>query len=478
MVLQREMRVPIWGWADAGEPINVLIGGHYSETVADNNGRWKLYLGPLDSGGPFEMTVIGKNKISIKNVYVGEVWVCSGQSNMAFEVQNSLNPEREINTANYPLIRHFQVSHTKANTSLEDIEPSPLNKNPTLDRWQVCSPSTVSDFTGVGYFFGRELFKDLNVPIGLINASWGGTTAEAWTPVDVLENNPKLEEILQDWPNYNNDENWLKLEYETFVAELAIARKEGNEVPIYFNEPSVLYNGIIGSFIPYGIKGVIWYQGESNAYRASQYKELFPAMIRGWREKWQQGNFPFIFAQLANYDFEPQVFPELREAQLNALSVPETAMVVTMDIGNPKDIHPKNKQEVGRRLSLAARKLSYYENIEYSGPLYKSMYISEGKCLLDFNNTGDGMVAKARKTLDGFEIAGVDQIFHKAKAVITGKKVLVWNDDVTKPVAVRYAWHNNPEKSNLYNKIGEKENLPASPFRTDNWPIIANKRKL
>ncbi len=248
-------------------------------------------------------------------------------------------------------------------------------------------------------------------------------------------------------------------------------------MPLYFNQPSVLYNGIIAPVIPYGIRGVTWYQGESNGYRAYQYRRLFPAMIEQWRKKWNQGDFPFLFVQLANYHFEPQVFPELREAQTMTLSLANTAMTVAIDIGDSSDIHPKNKQEVGRRLSLAARKLAYGEQIIYSGPLYNSMQVEGDKCRLCFYHTGNGLLSKNNGSLKGFIIAGADKIFVKAQATIEGNQVVVWSDKVTQPVAVRYAWANHPANCNLYNKSGEQVNLPASPFRTDDWPGITINRR-
>ncbi len=357
MILQREMQVPIWGWADSGEKVTIESGGHIAETITATNGKWKLYLGPLDSGGPFDLKISGKNTIVIKNVLVGDIWVCSGQSNMAMEVQRCQNAKQEISSANYPWIRHFQVKRTKAIEPFDDV--SSVDKKSRLNKWEVCDSLTVKHFTGVGYFFVRDLYKKLNVPIGIISVSWGGTTAEAWTPHDTLANDPELNLILKNWPDYNNDEDWLKKEYGKYLEHVEKARKKGQTRPLYFNQPSVLYNGIIAPVIPYGIRGIIWYQGESNGYRAYQYRRLFPAMIEQWRKKWNQGDFPFLFVQLANYHFEPQVFPELREAQTMTLSLANTAMAVAIDIGDSSDIHPKNKQEVGRRLSLAARNLAY-----------------------------------------------------------------------------------------------------------------------
>ncbi len=260
------------------------------------------------------------------------------------------------------------------------------------------------------------------------------------------------------------------------MLEVEKARLDGQEEPLYFNQPSVLFNGIIAPVIPFGIRGVLWYQGESNAYRAYQYRDLFPAMITQWRKKWAQGDFPFLFVQLANYHFEPQVFPELREAQAMALSLPQTAMVVTIDIGDSTDIHPKNKQEVGRRLSLAAQKIAYGEDLEYSGPVFKKMFVEENLCWLLFDHRGDGLITKGGGALQGFTISGSDGLFVEAQASIDGDQVIVGNENIDHPVAVRYAWANHPSGSKLYNMSGKKPYLPASPFRTDQWPGITQGR--
>ena len=477
MILQCEMKVPVWGWADPGERITAELGGHIANTNTGEDGKWKLYLGPLDRGGPFQLKISGKNLIVIENVLVGEVWICSGQSNMAMEVRSCLNAKSEISSANFPQIRHFQVKRTKAAQPLEDVSLVTNSHASVLNKWEICDPATVGHFTGVGFFFIRDLFRELQVPVGIISVSWGGTTAEAWTPHDTLADDPELKLILKNWPDYNNDEAWLQEEYAKYLKEVKKARKQKTEEPLYFNQPSVLFNGIIAPVIPYGIRGVTWYQGESNAYRYYQYRSLFPAMIEQWRKKWGQGDFPFLFVQLANYHFEQQVFPELREAQTMALSIPNTAMAVAIDIGDSSDIHPKNKQEVGRRLFLAAQNLTYGENVIYSGPVHQSMLVDGTRCLLSFKHTGDGLAAKGNVGLDGFVIAGTDKKFVKAEAMIQGNHVVVWHADVMNPVAVRYAWANHPGGCNLYNKDGETIHLPASPFRTDTWPGLTVDRK-
>ncbi len=473
MVIQHEMNIPVWGWADPGEKVMVEIGDYKAEAITSAEGKWKVRIGPLKAGGPFEMLVSGKNTLRIINVLVGEVWICSGQSNMAMEVRNCLNPDQEISEAKHPMIRHFQVKRTKAAEPLEDVAPVANSKASWLNTWEICGPSTAGHFSGTAYFFARNLYEKRNIPVGIIHTSWGGTTAEAWTPRDTLENDPGLKSILEDWPAYNDDEEWLKQEYEKFIQEVNKARMEGRTDPLYFNQPSVLYNGMIAPLIPYGMRGVIWYQGESNAYRACQYHELFPAMIKQWRKQWKQGDFPFLFVQLANFHFEPQVFPELREAQSMTLYLPQTAMAVTIDIGDSTDIHPKNKQEVGRRLSLAAQKTAYGEDILFSGPIYKRMFVEGSKCWLLFNHVGDGLVARGGGELLGFSVAGTDRKFLKARARIDGDQIIIWNEEIDQPVAVRYAWANHPVACNLYNQSGENTYLPASPFRTDKWPEIS-----
>lgn len=476
MVLQQEMLVPVWGRADPGEKVLVNMATYSAETIADAEGRWKLSIGPLKAGGPFEMFFYGKDTVRIENILVGEVWVCSGQSNMAMEVRSCLNADEEIASANYPGIRHFQVKRTKASVAMEDLVTTVNGKATWLNTWEICAPSTVGHFSGSAYFFALDLYKKMNIPVGIIHASWGGTTAEAWTPMDTLESDQNLKDILRDWPAYNEDEAWLAQEYEEFVLEVEKARADGQDEPLYFNQPSVLFNGIIAPVIPFGIRGVLWYQGESNAYRAYQYRDLFPAMITQWRRKWAQGDFPFLYVQLANYHFEPQVFPELREAQSMALSLPQTAMAVTIDIGDSADIHPKNKQEVGRRLFLAAQKVAYGEELDYSGPSFKKMFIDENFCWLLFDHVGDGLMAKGGGSLQGFTISGADGIFMEAQARIEGDQVIVWNEYLDHPVAVRYAWANHPSGNMLYNKTGDRPNLPASPFRTDQWPGITMER--
>ncbi len=478
MVLQAGARLPVWGWADAGEEVHVLIGEQLRRTRADANGRWRVEFEPLAPGGPVKFVVEGKNRIELRNVLVGEVWLCSGQSNMEWPVSRAANPEQEIASANYPQIRLFKVAKIVAAKPLEDTD----------GQWQVCSPQTVAGFSAVGYFFGRELHKRLGVPVGLIQSAWGGTPAEAWTSLEALNAHPELKPIVERWDeileNYPKALERYRKRMAAWQQNAKAARAAGKRPPRrprpprgpnHPHRPAGLYNGMIKPIVPFAIRGVIWYQGESNAARAYQYRTLFRTMIRDWRRTWRQGNFPFLFVQLANFrqrQAEPgeSDWAELREAQTMALAEPNTGMAVTIDIGEANDIHPKNKQDVGRRLALAALAIAYGKDIVYSGPLYDSHKIEGNKVRIFFTHVDGGLVARGGE-LKGFAIAGPDRKFVWAKAAIDGDTVVVWSDQVPNPVAVRYGWADNPECT-LYNKAG----LPASPFRTDDWPGITQGR--
>jgi len=484
MVLQRGADTPIWGWGNPGENVAVTIAGcsERYRVVADKDGKWMVKIKPPASAGPHEITISGENTITISNVLVGEVWVCSGQSNMEMSVgrfrgfkTGVLNYKAEIAAANYPNIRLFTVAKTVANRPRTDCSGS----------WSMCSPETAAPFSAVAYFFGRELHRRLDVPVGLIFTSWGGTVAEAWTRHEVLaadeEFRPLLERFDQAWGTYlkamkdynHKVSDWLGAAETHAEKGQALDEPVKPKSPLGKNAPSRLYNGMIAPLIPYGIRGAIWYQGESNAKRAHQYRSLFPAMIKNWRDDWGQGDFPFYYVQLApfRYGDEP-VGVELREAQLMTLSVPNTGMAVTMDIGNPRNIHPANKQDVGKRLALWAMAKTYgLKDIVYSGPLYKSMRLEGNRIRLFFDHIGGGLITTGRNLTD-FVIAGKDRKFVHAKAVIDGDTIVVSSDMVTEPVAVRYAWKNEAQGS-LFNA----ESLPASSFRTDDWPGATFGRK-
>lgn len=620
MVLQQNINAPIWGWANPGEAITVEAPWLKSpiSTKADQDGKWMVKLKTPKTGGPYTITVKGYNEITLmKNVMVGEVWICSGQSNMAMGIGVVNNSQQEIAAANYPNIRLFHVRHK--------ISPEPVK---TIDgKWYLCSPQAVASqgdwagFSAAGYFFGREIHKKINVPVGLIETSWGGTPAEAWTSKKTLLSDPDFEAIakkippvlspqeqkeseqkLEQWaktlkgPDVGLKEKWMMADLDqegwgemklpqlwedagldidgvvwfrksfelpdswqgedllielgpiddneiTWVNGTEVGKTDGwdvnrrYEIPssvirpgknviavrvfdgrggggiygaaeqmklypadgsgddsislagrwlykvgrIYSllmpgqnpNKPTVLYNGMLAPLIPYGIRGVAWYQGESNAERAYQYRKLFPAMIKNWRDDWGQGDFPFYYVQIAPFKswYKPFECAELREAQLMSLSVANTGMVVTSDIGDVNDVHPKNKQEVGRRLALWALAKTYGHELVYSGPLYKSMQVEGDKIRIFFDYTGGGLMVKGPK-LTHFTIAGSNQKFVDAEAVIDGNTVVVSSKKVKQPVAVRFGWSNTAEP-NLFNKEG----LPASIFRTDDWPSVTIDKK-
>jgi len=619
MVLQQMIKIPVWGTAPSGSKITVQLRQQLKTTKANAEGKWRVNLDAMPAGGPFQLSVLGKDTITFNNVMIGEVWLCSGQSNMEMPMASNWakvdNFEAEVAAANYPNLRLFVVPRAKSTRPKTEVKSS---------GWKICAPHSVKDFSATAYFFGRHLQEKLRVPVGLIQSAWGGTVVEAWTSGASLKKLPdfagfvrtletsRLDSIfdaanyegkLAAWHRAIEDKDasaqgprlWSSPEYDDFAwssmslpqkweaaglpsfdgllwyrktlelpeafagqplhlqlgpiddydwtyfngvpigatsrynlprhyqvpGELVHAGKNviairvldtGGDGGLYGkredvklvqdsttaialagewrykigfmlrdlpsppyspdspNRPTVLYNAMIAPFVPYAIRGAIWYQGESNAGRAYQYRELFPLLIKDWRARWQQGDFPFLFVQLANYravNAEPveDDWAELREAQSQTLSLPNTGMAVTIDIGDANDIHPGNKQKVGNRLALNARRLVYNENVVHSGPKYKSMKIEGNRIRLFFEHAEEGLMSKNGEALKGFAIAGADRKFVWAKAAIEGNAVVVSNENVPQPVAVRYAWSINPE-CNLHNKPG----LPASPFRTDNWP--------
>ena len=502
-VLQQGVSVPVWGTAKEGEKVTVSFAGQKVETVA-KDGKWKVALSGLKpSETPQTMTIAGENTITINNVLVGEVWVCSGQSNMAFSLDGAANASTEIPAANHPKLRMFIVGRTPS------LEPLPEETG----AWLECTPQTAHRFSAVGYFFGRDLIKARGEAVGMINTSWGGTTAQAWTSLSGLEKDPKLsdyvakvKQVVADFPQasakyqqekpaydaavkkwlaevgkdynpklaqWNKDVQQAKLEGKPLPPRPVPAKPKPVELPLPTGPaaggtgtPTLLYNGMVSPLMPYAIKGVIWYQGESNNTKAQEYASLFPRMIADWREKWSQGAFPFLFVQIAPYK---DMLPELREAQLTSWkNTPNTAMAVITDVGDANDIHPRQKEPVGARLALAARAVAYGENIEFSGPLFEALKIDGSKAVISFTHLGGGLVAKDG-ALKGFTIAGADKNFVPATAVISGDKVIASSDKVAAPVAVRYGWANVPDV-NLWNRSG----LPATPFRTDaNEPAAA-----
>lgn len=614
MVLQQGQQNPVWGWADKGEKVTISFAGKTITTKADKAGKWSAKLPSLDYGGPYEMTIKGKNTIQFDNILIGDVWICSGQSNMEWMVMNTNNAKSEIASANYPNIRLFTVAKKVAQKPVEDLDNG---------EWVVCSPQTVPDFSAVGYFFGRYLNQELKVPVGLIHTSWGGTVAETWASAQTIENDPDFKDKLKELAGFDvnkyreqkmaaikaklnevpekdaglvngvavyadqamDDANWANMDptkvweennyppiegiawYRKTVTLTADQAKQANEIHLGmiddndmtwingvkvgstkgYNQnrvytipsntlkagknviairvedtgggggmygdaaekylavgdkqisladpwkfkvseaqigslevgpndyPTLLFNGMLNPIIPYGIKGAIWYQGESNAGRAKQYQRVFPDMIKDWRTHWNQGDFSFFFVSLANY-MEASRQPgesdwaELREAQTKTLALTNTGMALAIDLGEAGDIHPRNKQDVGKRLALSALKTTYGKNIVHSGPMYQSVKFDGNKAIITFTETGSGLVAKDKYGyLKSFSIAGADHKFVWARAFInSGNSVVVYSDEVKNPVAVRFGWANNPDDLNLYNKEG----LPANPFRTDDWPGI------
>jgi sialate O-acetylesterase len=619
MVLQRNKPINILGWGMAGEKVTVQFNQQTKITKVDKAGKWQVTLLPENAGGPYQMVVKGKNEIVVKNILIGEVWVCSGQSNMEMQIAGLgkiNNYQQEIAAADYAMIRHFKVPNT-ASTSLKD--------DVTGGEWKICNPANAGDFSAIAYFFARQLYNELKVPVGLINTSWGGTQSEAWTSQKgfaqsdefkniaanmqtgeveivrkkqretILKNIEKIQGGIDknantaDWKNINfDDSKWpvLKLpgiwenqgfasvdgvawfrktiilgEAETGkAAVLQLAKIDDNDEaycngikvgstsnwdePRKYNIPAgiltagknviairvednggnggiygdagamqltinnklhalagdwffkieslinagnalgpndypgILFNAMINPLIQYTIRGAIWYQGENNAGRAYQYRKVFPVMITDWRQHWNQGNFPFLFVQLSTFGSATansnngSAWAELREAQAMTLALPNTGMVVTTDIGDTADIHPKNKQDVGKRLAAVALHDVYEKQGEFTGPVYQSMKTDAGRIVLTFTHTGTGWLIKDKYGyIKGFEAAGADKKFYPAKAIVEGDKIIIYNETVLNPVAVRYNWANDASEGNMFNK----DQFPAAPFRTDDWEGITFK---
>jgi len=615
MVLQRNGLIPIWGWADANEKIEVRFNNQVKSVKAGKNGKWLIRLDAENAGGPYDMTIKGKNTVQIRNILVGEVWLCSGQSNMEWTVGQSMNAKQEIAAANNLFIRHIKIQR--------DISSLPQNDINAGD-WQICDSTTVANFTGVGYFFAKNLYNELKIPVGLINSSWGGTNIETWISREAFENSDEFKEMIagmpkidldslsklkvkgsvmriealqgtkmegmntsqfrepsfddSKWPVLNQPQLWeeqsigeldgivwlrktivlssLDLTKEatlvlskiddndiTYVNGIKVGStnqwdanrrytippgvlKEGKNVIavrvedtgggggiygdaadvklILYNAslplsgewkfqvesvikttnqnslPSLCFNAMISPLIPFAFQGVLWYQGESNAGRSYQYRKAFPLLINDWRQKWNNSSMPFYFVQLATFNNpgnsnEGCGWAELREAQTMTLSLPNTGMCVTTDlVTNPKDIHPTNKQDVGKRLAALALNNLYSKNMICNGPIYKSMEIKNDQVILSFDNIGTGLYTPDKYGyIRGFEMAGKDQVFHYAKAFIKGNTVVLFNEKVENPVAVHFGWIGDASDCNLFNKEG----YPAVPFRTDEWKTVTKDEK-
>lgn len=511
MVLQQGKPVAVWGWADNGEEVTVEFGKQKVKTTA-RDGKWSVKLKPLKASDKSEKLVVtGKNKVEVNDVVVGEVWIASGQSNMQWSMSQSTGTADDIKNANSTRLRLFYVPRVKQDAPAEDVKA----------KWTHSNPETVKEFSAVAYYFGNDLQEALKVPVGIIHTSWGGSPAEVWMSEDVLAANADYKRTILD--NYQTQRTNYENALAQWEKEKAAAEQAGQEFkknrPGLGWKPTELYNGMIAPLIPYGINGAIWYQGESNAGRAYQYRSLMADLIKNWRRDWGQGDFTFLQVQLAPWDRnkkrslaeitkEPvdSDWAELREAQVHVTKVlPKSGIAVITDVGDKDDIHPGLKKPVGQRLALAAQAIAYGKKLNYSGPMYKSVKFKDGQATISFDHTAKGLAAgkpssvtlaggeanvvtspvtpTAEKLtsyggeveivvgsdakLTGFQIAGADKKFHWADAVIRGKTVVVSSPNVPQPASVRYGWSDFPVV-NLYNSAG----LPASPFRTDDWPGV------
>lgn len=475
MVLQQGRPIPIWGRAEPGEAVTVTFAGQKRTVVTGADRTWRVELGKLGaSTEPRTMVIAGKNKVELSDVLVGEVWLVSGQSNMQWRLPESENGEAATAAANHPKIRLFNVSR----------EVAFKKKQGKLGEWLACAPESVKEFSAAGYYFGVELEKALKVPIGLINSSYGGSQAEAWTPVEYLNASADLKPTVERTKIWDEERPRVREQYaeairkwrEADTTRAAGARPSPSpSVPDALRDyrvASSIYNGMIEPLMPFAIRGAVWYQGESNESRAEQYGILLPVMIRSWRERWGQGDLPFGIIQLPNYR-QPKPQPEesawsfVREAQRRtALYTRNAGLIVTIDIGVANDIHPRNKLDVGKRMSVWALGEVYGHRV-LGPPMVVRADVKDGKVVLTFDNAGSGLKIKSGEKLEEFSLAGDDKKWHWAEARIVGRnKVEVFSPGVSDPKAVRYAFNSNPRNPNLTNDSG----LPASPFRTDDWP--------
>jgi sialate O-acetylesterase len=469
MVVQRGLPVHIWGKADAGEMVSATFRGETKSAAADWLGQFSFYLSPGAAGGPFELTVRGRNQIVLQDILVGDVWVAAGQSNMEWPVQWAAQPETEIAAARHPRIRLFHAMHRVSEFAYDDL----WGKS-----WTPCAPESVADFSAVGYHFARFLEERLNVPIGVIQIAWGGTPIDSWTSYSAITADAALTPALTEWARMMRNHPAALLRYQQACREWEAAAARAKAAHQAFTEPppekpvgpaespwkpGAIFNAMVAPATAYPVRGVIWYQGESNtsAERAPLYGRLFRTMIDDWRRAWNQGDLPFLFVQLAGFTAPDSQWPELREAQRRALGAAHTGMAVAIDLGERDNIHPKNKTELGRRLSLVARALVYGEQLVYSGPLFRSATREEGVLRVWFDHTGGGLAAQGG-TLRGFEVAGADRRWSPAAARIEDQTVVVSSPSVAAPLYVRYGWADFPD-CNLRNVEG----LPAAPFRSE-----------
>jgi len=437
MVLQQAEEIPVWGWDVPETAITVTLGDRSTSTQAAADGKWMVRFPQRTPGKPLLLTVKGSSKIALTDILVGEVWLCSGQSNMEWTVRNSNSAEAEIASGHHPEIRHLKILHTPAATPQESVATT---------GWQRSSPATVGNFSAVGYYFARHLQDHLDVPIGLIGSNWGGTRIEPWIPPVGFKEVPALWKIADH------------------LAEYPKRKEDGS---VNHQSTLALYNGMIHPLVPYPIRGAIWYQGESNNGNGMLYHEKMKALIGGWRTVWHKPQLPFYFVQLAPFRYKGDAtwLPGIWDAQRHTLTVAHTGMAVTTDIGDVDDIHPTNKQDVGKRLALWALACTYQKEIgSHSGPLYQSMKVEGNRVRVFFDHTDGGLVSRDGKPLNWFTIAGPNQKFVDATATIDGDTVMVHANEVKNPQAVRFGWHQEAEP-NLVNEAG----LPASPFRSDTW---------
>lgn len=457
MVLQQNSEASIWGKATPNEKVT-LTPSWSKKTLtatADSTGKWLTKVPTPKTGGPYTLTATSaEHTLTLKNILIGEVWICGGQSNMQWKMVGfgKEHWREELEKASHPNIRLCNVQQIFALSEQDDLKCS----------WNTCTPRSAATFSAVAYFFGEQLHRELKVPIGLISSNWGGTSAEAWTSSDLLgKKYPEFQKVLTTYPSLSEKHGDRH------------TRAQRPPKPLNPRSPSGLYNAMIHPLIPFSFRGVIWYQGESNIKEPAQYRTLFPDLITNWRNKWQQGDFPFYYVQIAPYHYrtDPKPAAFLREAQLQTLSLPNTGMAVTMDVGNPENIHPKKKKPVADRLARLALAHTYDQTgLISSGPQYTGYKIEKNTVSLSFSNLGTGLATNDQAPPSHFTIAGKDQKFHPAIARIVGDQIHVTSDQVSAPVALRYAW-GNADQPNLINKEG----LPASSFRTDTWPIVENK---
>jgi sialate O-acetylesterase len=470
-VLQRDVAVPVWGRAAPGEKITVRHRGQKLETTAGPDGRWAVQLAPMPASAEgTDLVISGTDTVTLHDVVVGEVWLASGQSNMEWPLSLARNGPGEVAAAHSPLIRHLSVVHSPSDLPTDTVKTG---------GWQTATPGTAGKFSAIGYFFARALVERLSVPVGIIHGSWGGTPIESWLAEPVLRTTRAWPRFNQEWQKALKVFPQKKAEYPALDAAWRKAdeaqRATGQPNPLPWPHPPVgpgtayapgaLFNGMILPFAPFALRGVLWYQGESNVGQEAEYRELFPAMIRDWRAHWPQGDFPFYFVQIQNFadrDAGGRKWAALREAQTAALALPNTGMAVSIDVGEPDNLHPTNKQPVGERLALIAEAKLHGLPVEWSGPVFQSA-TREGLALRVKFTHAAGLVLRPIPP-GGFEVAGTSKVFHAALARVEGEDVLVSSPDVTRPIAVRYAWTNSPPVS-LYNGAG----LPAVPFRSDDW---------